>query len=184
MENKQYYNTLFLDRDGVINKQRPDDYVKSPDEFVFNEGVIEALKELSGCFRHIVIVTNQRGIGRKLMTSDDLRKVHEYMLQGITAGGGRIDRIYYCTSTDNTHPDRKPNTGMAMQALQDFPDIDFSDSWLAGDSRSDIQFANRAGIAAALIGNKYHEKELKDLNIRLQCPDLLTFAAQIKQASE
>ena len=181
MANIKQYNTLFLDRDGVINKQRPNDYVKSPDEFVFIEGVTEALKLLSPYFKHILIVTNQRGVGRGLMTLEDLTKVHTHMLQTINASGGRIDHIYFCTSTDNSNPDRKPNTGMALQAKHDFPDIDFTDSWLAGDSRSDIQFANRVGIKAALIGNKYHEKELKDLNISVQCPNLLTFAQLIKQ---
>ena len=173
------YNTLFLDRDGVINRQRPNDYVKSTDEFIFLEGAIEALRILSAKFRHILIVTNQRGIGRGRMTEEDLAAVHAMMLEEIRKGGGRIDRIYYCTSTDNDHPNRKPNTGMAQQALQDFPDIDMSESWLAGDSRSDIQFANRLEVKAALIGNKYHEKELKDLNIELKCPDLLTFAQSI-----
>lgn len=179
MADTNSYNTLFLDRDGVINRQRPNDYVKSVDEFIFLDGVIEALHILSTKFQHIIIVTNQRGIGRGRMTVEDLESVHAMMLHEIEKGGGRIDRIYYCTATDNDHPDRKPNLGMARMAQHDFPDMDLSNSWLAGDSRSDIQFANRLQVKAALIGNKYHEKELKDLNIELKCPDLLTFALSI-----
>ncbi|RHJ79736.1 HAD-IIIA family hydrolase [Parabacteroides sp. AM08-6] len=181
MENKKRYNTLFLDRDGVINKQRPDDYVKSPDEFVFIPGAIEALKELSSYFKYILIVTNQRGVGRGLMSLEDLEKVHRHMLDTIQHQGGHIDRIYVCTDTDDNCPDRKPNPGMAFQAKQDFRDIDFSQSWLAGDSISDIRFANNAGIPAVLIGNKYKDTELDGLRIRLRCPDLFTFAELIKK---
>ena len=180
MENKRHYNTLFLDRDGVINKQRPGDYVKSPDEFVFNEGAIEAVRELADCFTYIIIVTNQRGVGKGKMTLSDLYNVHIHMLRKIGIAG-YIDRILFCTATDNADPNRKPNIGMALQAKEEFPDIDFADSWMAGDSRSDMQFANRAGIRAALIGNKYHEKELKDLDICVHCPDLRTFASLIKR---
>lgn len=180
MADKKRFNTLFLDRDGVINQQRRDDYVKSPDEFVFIEGALEAVRELADYFDHTIIVTNQRGIGKGKMTLDDLYRVHTHMLLKIGIVG-YIDRILFCTATDNDDPNRKPNIGMALQAKEEFPDIDFADSWMAGDSRSDMQFANRAGIRAALIGNKYHEKELKDLDICTHCQDLRTFAALIKK---
>lgn len=180
MADKKQFNTLFLDRDGVINEQRPGDYVKSQDEFVFIDGALEAIHELSDYFKYIIIVTNQRGIGKGKMTLSDLYSIHTYMLRQIGIVG-YIDRILFCPSADNDDPNRKPNIGMALQAKEEFPDIDFADSWMAGDSRSDIQFANRAGIRAALIGNKYHPKELKDLDIYVQCPDLRTFTSFIRE---
>lgn len=181
MGNIKHYNTLFLDRDGVINQQRPNDYVKSPEEFIFIEGVTEALKLLAPLFSHILIVTNQRGVGRGLMTEENLGTIHRQMLETIQNNGGRIDKIYVCTETDSHNPNRKPNPGMAMQALQDFPDIDFSQSLLAGDSLSDIEFANNAHIPAVLIGNKYKEEELAGLRIYRHYPDLLTFATEINK---
>lgn len=71
------YDTLFLDRDGVINKLRQNDYVKCWDEFEFLPGVFEALAKWKDHFKHIIIVTNQRGIGKGLMTDEDLNSIHQ-----------------------------------------------------------------------------------------------------------
>lgn len=158
------YDALLLDRDGVINVLRPNDYVKSVDEFVFCDGALEALRRLNPCFRRIVIVTNQRGVGRGLMTEADLAEIHDWMLARIREAGGRIDRIYVCTAVDPADPRRKPNPGMAREVRADFPDIDFARSILVGDSASDLEFARRAGIPA----------------VRLRDPDnLLTFARSL-----
>lgn len=181
MQNTKPYNTLFLDRDGVINIQRLGDYVKSADEFVFIDGVQEALQIASTLFKYIIVVTNQRGVGKGLMSLHDLESVHRYMTETIAANGGRIDRIYTCTETDDSHIDRKPNPGMALQAKQDFPDMDFENSFVAGDSLSDMQFAANAGISAILIGNKYADKEISSLNIATHYPDLLTFAKKLRK---
>ncbi|MDR3142433.1 MAG: HAD family hydrolase [Tannerellaceae bacterium] len=179
MENIKPYNTLFLDRDGVINIQRKGDYVKSVDEFVFMEGSLEALKILSSLFTYLIIVTNQRGVGRGLMTLKQLDEIHTFMLRMITSEGGRIDKIYYCPDTNADSMNRKPNIGMALQAKQDFPGIDFSKSLLAGDSITDMQFAGKAGIPAILIGNKYKPEEIARLNIQGYYPDILTFAKHL-----
>lgn len=179
MENIKPYNTLFLDRDGVINIQRKGDYVKSIDEFIFIDGSLEALKILSSLFTFIVIVTNQRGVGRGLMTLKQLKAIHDFMLCEISSYGGRVDNIYICTDVDADSVNRKPNIGMALQAKQDFPEIDFSKSMMAGDSISDMQFAEKAGIPAVLIGNKYKPEEIAHLAIWKHYPDLLTFAKHI-----
>lgn len=179
MENTKPYNTLFLDRDGVINRQRPHDYVKSVDEFIFLYGVLEALRLLEPLFTHIVIVTNQRGVGKGVMSQTDLDNVHAYMLEEVAKQGGRIDKIYVCTDTSNSSINRKPNTGMATQAKQDYPDIDFSRSMMAGDSFSDMEFARRAGIPRFLIGEKYEQSEDTFKAQYNWFPDLLTFAKQL-----
>ncbi|MDR1202768.1 MAG: HAD family hydrolase [Tannerellaceae bacterium] len=179
MENIKPYNTLFLDRDGVINIQRKGDYVKSVDEFVFTEGSLEALKILSSLFTYLIIVTNQRGVGRGLMTLKQLDEIHTFMLRVITSKGGRIDKIYFCPDTNKNSINRKPNIGMALQAKRDFPGIDFSKSILAGDSISDMQFAEKAGIPAILIGNKYKPEEIAHLTIQGYYLNLLTFAKHL-----
>lgn len=92
------------------------EYVYDYSEFIFYDRVKEALKILSGYFGKILVVTNQRGVGRGLMTENDLLDIHVKMLAAISDSGGRIDEIFYCTSTDNDHPDRKPNAGMAYRA--------------------------------------------------------------------
>lgn len=144
--------TLFLDRDGVINQKLDNDYVKSVEEFNFLEGVPEALKSLAGIFPRIVIVTNQQGIGKGLMTEDQLLEVHGNMLRDISEAGGRIDEIYFCPDLAGEDvPRRKPNIGMAMDALADFPDIDFKKSIIVGDSPSDMEFGLRAGMTRIFI---------------------------------
>lgn len=145
------YDALLLDRDGVINVLRPNDYVKNIAEFVFCDGALEALRRLNPCFRRIVIVTNQRGVGRGLMTETDLAEIHDWMLARIREAGGRIDRIFVCTAVDPADPRRKPNPGMAREVRADFPDIDFARSILVGDSASDLEFARRAGIPAVCL---------------------------------
>lgn len=145
-------DALFLDRDGVINRRIVGGYVRRPEEFEFLPGVKEAMKIFAARFRRIIVVTNQRGIARGLMTEDDLRRVHEYMTAEIEAAGGRIDAIYHCPGEDGS-PDRKPLPGMALKAKRDFPDIAFENSLMAGDSASDMQFARNAGMHGIFIGS-------------------------------
>ena len=88
---------LFLDRDGVINKRLPGQYVQSPDEFTFMPGVLDAFPKLAKRTKRIIIVTNQQGVGKELMTYEELEKVHEFMQQKIEEKGGRLDAIFSCT---------------------------------------------------------------------------------------
>jgi D-glycero-alpha-D-manno-heptose 1-phosphate guanylyltransferase len=138
--------TLFLDRDGVINHEKKDEYVLNKSEFKFYDGVLEAMKLFPSKFNNIVIVTNQRGIGKGLMTEDDLTSIHEHMLAEIQSNGGKVDKIYYCTSTEKTAFNRKPNPGMALLAKNDFPEIDFSKSIMVGNKLTDMLFGRNAGI--------------------------------------
>ncbi|MFH0894338.1 MAG: HAD-IIIA family hydrolase [Bacteroidota bacterium] len=146
--------TLFLDRDGVINRRLPDDYVKHENEFEFIEGVENAIAVFSKIFHRIIVVTNQQGIGKGLMTEEMLASVHKKMLTGIEKAGGKIDKIYFCKHRkEDNHFDRKPSVGMALKAKHDFPDIHFGYSVMAGDSESDMIFGHRAGMFTALIGD-------------------------------
>jgi histidinol-phosphate phosphatase family domain/HAD-superfamily hydrolase, subfamily IIIA len=142
----QKCDTLFLDRDGVVNVWLPGDYVKSWQEFRFNPGFLDFIGRYSASFKHIFIVTNQRGVGKGLMTMAQLEDIHSRMLKAITDAGGRIDRIYLCTSVEDSDPMRKPNTGMAQQAMKEYPDISMERSLMIGDQPSDRQFAENCGM--------------------------------------
>ena len=80
------------------------------------------------------------------MTETDLKQIHERIIREIELHGGRIDRIYYCTALGNEDCNRKPNIGMALQAQEEFLDIDFNRALMIGDSESDIQFAENSGM--------------------------------------
>ena len=97
--------TLFLDRDGVINHEKKNDYIRNWDEFRFYDGVKEAMIIFAERFGKIFIVSNQRGVGKQLMTEDDLTDIHNNLKAEIVSAGGRIDSIYFCTGIDNKDPD-------------------------------------------------------------------------------
>ncbi len=147
--------TLFLDRDGVINIRILNDYVCSPNEFVFCPNAREALRMLAPLFDYIFVVTNQQGVGLSRMSEHDLEEVHQYMMQEIGKAGGRIDQIYSCTDLQSK-PDncRKPGTKMAEQALNDFPDIKFSYAIMVGDTESDMLFGRTMGMCCVYIGSE------------------------------
>ena len=183
MEHMPVYNTLFLDRDGVINIQRPKDYVKTIDEFIFQPHAIEAIALLNKYFKYIIIITNQRGVGRGILKQDDLEQIHQYMLNTLRESDAIIDKIYYCTALAWDHPDRKTPTEMALPAESDVPEIKFPPRWFAGARCPMRPFADAAGIPAVLIGNKYKQDQLASVTFELHCPDLFTFANYIKDQS-
>lgn len=144
--------TLFLDRDGVINERLVDDYVKRWEDFSFTPGALEALREFNAVFGKIVVVTNQQGVGKGLMTGNELNLIHSQMVDEVNRAGGRIDKVYFCTKLEHERPFcRKPNPGMALQAKRDFPEIHFKRSVMAGDSLSDLRFGKRLGMKTVLI---------------------------------
>lgn len=159
--------TLFLDRDGVINKKLEDDYVKHTTEFEFIDGALNALRMLNSVFGIIVVVTNQQCIGKKIIFPEDLELIHQNMMYEITYLKGRIDKIYHSPylHADN-HPTRKPGIGMALQAKEDFPGIDFSKSIVVGDSMSDMQFGRNAGMKTVYISNEAKDDVLIDFNFK------------------
>ena len=164
--------SLFLDRDGVINQRIPGDYVKRWEEFVFLPGVLEVWPMLAQIFPRLFIVTNQQGIGKGLMTANDLELVHETMQKQVMAVGGRLDRAYYCPELAiQSPPCRKPNIGMAEWAKRDFPTVQFAKSIMVGDSISDMQFGWTAGMKTVFITTK--EGELEKLQTLAQKPDLV-----------
>ncbi|HEX5111331.1 MAG TPA: HAD-IIIA family hydrolase [Saprospiraceae bacterium] len=171
--------TLFLDRDGVINIETGD-YIYKRDEFEFNPGALDALRHLSEMFGRIVVVTNQRGVGKGWMTLDDLLHIHEYMLDEIKATGGRIDAIFYNTAVEDDHQDRKPNPGMTKRAQDMFPEIDFNKSIVVGDKLADMQLARNIGAISVLIPSLHSNDLHGHADVDFVFHSLFDFADQLR----
>lgn len=170
--------TLFMDRDGVINKQIIDGYVLSNDQFEFLPGVLKAIPMLNLCFDRIFIVTNQQCIGYGLISALAIEGIHKMMLSKINDLGGSIDHVFvapYLESDKNTY--RKPGIGMVLDALRSYPDTDLSKSIMVGDSESDMQLGRNAGIYNVLING--HEEINPDL-IDHSFNSLLEFTLQFQ----
>jgi histidinol-phosphate phosphatase family protein len=172
--------TLFLDRDGVINHEKKSNYILNWGEFKFYDGVADALKIFSDIFGTIVMVTNQRGIGKRLMTDEDLLNIHDNMLRHITLSSGRIDKIYHCPDINSESINRKPNPGMAYQAKKDFPTIDFSKSIMIGNKLSDMQFGRNAGMHTIYVATTNPEVEFPHPLIDKRFDDLPSVAAHLQ----
>mgnify|MGYP000591117017 CR=1 FL=1 len=166
--------TLFLDRDGVINKRLMGDYVKTIGTFEFLPGVLVAVKRLSKIFGTTVIVTNQQGIGKELMTEEDLDNIHGFLKTEVEKFGGKIDQVYFAPQLANEKsPMRKPQIGMAIAAQNEFPHIQFNKCLMVGDTLSDMEFGKNAGMTTILVGNEADETHP---NIDFSFTDLLKFS--------
>ena len=171
--------TLFLDRDGVINVEKKDDYVKSWNEFQFYDESLLALPILAYKFATIVVTTNQKGIGKGLMSTNDLLEIHSNMQSKIQEVGGRIDHIYFCHDLDNDSPNRKPQPGMAFQAKQQFPNIIFEQSIMVGNRTSDMHFGRNAGLHTVFLATTHPETPYPNPIIDYRFDNLLTFAKSL-----
>ena len=141
--------TIFLDRDGTLN---PDPgYIKSPDQFELFPGVSEALARLKRAGARLIVVTNQSGIARGLLSRKDLDAVHMKLKRLLDGAGVTLDAIYFCPH----HPDdgcecRKPNRGMIDQAVRECG-VTLNHSYLIGDHLRDIELAKRVGARSVLV---------------------------------
>ncbi|HEX7412264.1 MAG TPA: HAD-IIIA family hydrolase [Bacteroidales bacterium] len=172
--------SLFLDRDGVINTQIPDDYVISLEQFSFIPGVLDAFQILSGYFGRIVVVSNQQGIGKGLMTEAILQIIHTHMISEVEVAGGRIDKVYFCPELRESHSFmRKPNIGMGLLARKNFPDIRYTNSVMVGDSISDMRFGKRLGMLTVFISDDLNEIRSHASLIDQAFPDLYTFSESL-----
>jgi D-glycero-D-manno-heptose 1,7-bisphosphate phosphatase len=141
---------IFLDRDGVINRNRPD-HVKAWDEFEFLPGVLEALARLAGVGLPVLVISNQGAIGRGLTTYAAVDEINRRMAAEIRAAGGRIDDALYCPHCpEDGCACRKPRPGLLLQAAERW-DLDLAASVLVGDAEADILAAQRAGCRPLLV---------------------------------
>lgn len=158
--------TLFLDRDGVINERIWGGYVTTVEEFRFCPGALEAINGFSAVFGRIIVVTNQQGISKGIMTEGNLLEVHTYMCQTVKEAGGRIDRCYFASNLAGTFPDRrKPNGAMGREAKADFPEIDFQRAVMVGDAATDLRFGKDLGMKTVLVKSAEEVDEMADLTV-------------------
>ena len=147
---KKMKNVVFLDRDGVINRDSPD-YIKSWSEFEFLPGSLEALKQLTQNRFPVIIITNQSVIHRKMVSKEDLDGIHNMMKKVVQSNGGEIKDIFYCPHVPEDGCDcRKPNPGLIYRAKKRYQ-IDLETSIMVGDSAKDIECARNAGCGSAIL---------------------------------
>lgn len=147
---------LFLDRDGVLNVDRG--YVSDPKNFEWIPGAIETVRAFNARNWWVFVVTNQSGIGMGLYTEEQMRNLHAWMLSELRTHSAVIDRIYHCPYREDATIDafrkdsfdHKPNPGMLLQAMTDFPVIK-EESFLIGDRQTDLDAAQAAGVAGFLF---------------------------------
>lgn len=144
---------VFLDRDGVLNRKAPEgDYVKSPKELDLLPGAAEAVARLNRSGLPVVVVTNQRGVARGLMSAEDLTAVHSTLERRLVSAGARLDRIMSCThGSEESCGCRKPRPGLLLQAAAELR-LDLERSWMVGDRGSDILAGREAGCHTILVG--------------------------------
>jgi D-glycero-D-manno-heptose 1,7-bisphosphate phosphatase len=145
-----------LDRDGTITSERG--YVTRPEDVALIDGAAAAIRELNEAGILAVIISNQSGVARGLMSEEDMAAVHAATESLLSAEGAQLSGAYYCPN----HPDgtverytrdatcRKPALGMLELAVRDL-DIDVAQSTMVGDQVTDVEFANRARIPAVLV---------------------------------
>jgi D-glycero-D-manno-heptose 1,7-bisphosphate phosphatase len=168
--------TLFLDRDGVINHEKHQDYVHTWEEFVFYDGVKEAIKIFTARFKYIIIITNQKGVGKGLTKLENLHIIHDNMRNEVEAAGGKIDKIYFCPDLDEASPNRKPNPGMGLQAVKDLIGIDLDKAIMVGNTISDMEFGRNLGVNTIFLPTTRPEVSLTDNRIDASYNSLLDFA--------
>ena len=146
----------FLDRDGVINVDHG--YTYRPNDLIFTPTAVEAIKAFNRAGYYVLIITNQSGVARGIYTVQDVERFHQCMQHELHLRGAHIDGFYYCAfhpagiipeyAVD--HEDRKPNPGMILRAMRDWP-IEIERSVMIGDRDSDMQVAARAGVKGLLV---------------------------------
>jgi len=157
---------IFLDRDGVINKEVG--YLHKVEDFIFIDGVFEVLKELQYSGYEFIIITNQSGIGRGFYTEKDYQKVDKWMKDKFKSKNINILHSLHCPHTDEDNClCRKPKPGLIRKCFEKYA-ISKKDSWLVGDSERDIEAGIRSQIFNTILvrsGHKINESKTKALAV-------------------
>ena len=147
---------IFLDRDGTINKRPPKaEYISKPNDFIWLDGAKEAIKKLNDAGYFIIMISNQAGIARGVMTVDDFQSVQNKMNDDLKEIGAHIDAVYYCPHGWDSNCDcRKPKPGMLYQAQKDYS-INLPECLMIGDDERDIETAHNADMKGILVNEEY-----------------------------
>jgi D-glycero-D-manno-heptose 1,7-bisphosphate phosphatase len=145
---------IFLDRDGVINKEK--NYLYKKEDFEFIDGVFDACKYFQKLGYQLIIITNQSGIARGYYQEEDFQKLTQWMLRKFTNQGLRILDVFFCPhGPESTCNCRKPKPGMLLEARGKY-NIDMKNSWMIGDKEADVQAANAAGVENTILVKTGH----------------------------
>jgi D,D-heptose 1,7-bisphosphate phosphatase len=159
---------VFLDRDGTLNVDR--DCLRAAEEFELLPGVADAIRELNHHGWRAVVVTNQPVIAKGCCTEAELRRIHNKLETLLGRAHAFLDRLYYCphhpeAGFEGERPElkircacRKPAPGMIQRAVADL-NIDLAESWLIGDTTTDLQTAKNAGLRSILVRTGYAGKD-------------------------
>ena len=179
---------IFLDRDGTINIEK--DYIYKPEDLVFEDGAIEALKTFKNLGYILIVITNQSGIARGYFTEDDLHRFNKNMNDLLKKDGVEIEEFFYCPH----HPTkgigeylvdcdcRKPNNKLIEEAIKKY-DIDREKSFMIGDKKSDIGAGLKSNLRTVLVKTGYGMKDMEkiDKNETLVCENLKGFSEILKR---
>ncbi len=169
---------IFFDRDGVVNFRIVGEYINREENFVFTPDFLEILPILKSKGYLVILISNQKGVGKGIMTKGELERVtnfmNNYLLQTV---GYEFDDMLFCTDVDEVASWRlKPNPGMIFEAIEKW-DVDTSNSWIIGDSMKDVIAGKRASIKSVLVGINSEKVEVEpDYRIR----NLIDFLKLIK----
>lgn len=159
---------LFVDRDGVINRRIVGDYVRRWQDFEWQPGARSALADLRRWAPHLVVVTNQQGVGKGLMSADDVADIHRCLQAELAPDGNGIDAFEVCPHHEAVGcPCRKPKPGLVLGWLQQHPSSDGSLSVMVGDSDSDLELARNVatetgGCVSIAIGQQTSDRRPAD----------------------
>ena len=155
---------FFFDRDGIINKRKIGGYITTKKQFIFEDDFFDVFQKIVEQGFITFVITNQQGVGKGLMNETDLNDIHLMMQETIyEKTGSQFDGIYYCSDLAGSESfRRKPNPGMIIEAVEEF-NIDVSNSWMIGDSPTDVQAGKSAGCKTILIGD--YPQDLPDTDL-------------------
>ncbi len=157
---------VFLDRDGVINHKPPEgDYIRTWAEFQFLPGIADWIRLFNALGLLVVVVTNQRGVARGLIRSENLDEIHRNMTRELASAGARIDDVFYCPHEEATCECRKPLPGMVLAAERKW-NIALADSLLIGDSERDRQLAEACGLTFVRVADSHVVEVARPLECR------------------
>lgn len=157
---------IFIDRDGVLNKNITNGYVLKSSEFKWLPGALEALKLLNQNNWNVFIITNQACVNKKLLSVVELNVIHKKMITDVTEHGGKIRKVYYCPhKSEEKCYCRKPKPGLILQACAEY-NLDLSSSFLIGDAMTDLLAAEKVGITPLFVltgrGNEFYQQVLQE----------------------
>jgi D-glycero-D-manno-heptose 1,7-bisphosphate phosphatase len=153
-------HTVFLDRDGVINRKLPEgEYVSAWEHFHLLPGASEAIRKLNQAGLRVIVVTNQRGIALGRYRTEDVNSLHAQLQHELSRQNAHIDAFYFCPHAKNNCNCRKPLTGLFEQAQAQFPGILPQTSLIIGDSLSDVEFGRNLGMRTIFIEGDARSRE-------------------------